>query len=321
MAEGVNLARDLVNEPANIANPVGIADRVTKFFAGMNVEVDIHDEKYLEENGFGGIIAVGKGSNIPPRLVVIKYTPKKDSAPIALIGKGVCFDSGGLDLKPREGMERMKIDMAGAAAVIGTIYVIAKLSLPVNVIGVVPLVENMPSGNATKPGDVVRMYNGKHVEIVNTDAEGRLILADALAFAEKNFSPKHLIDLATLTGACVVALGNRIAGIMGNDKELINTLIRIGRETDELLWELPLHDEYRDDLKSEVADLRNIGRNRVAGAIIGGLFLSEFIDSTSWVHLDIAGVVYSDKDRELYPKGATGFGVKLLVSYIMNAIR
>lgn len=211
--------------------------------------------------------------------------------------------------------------MAGAAAVIGTIYVIAKLSLPVNVIGVVPLVENMPSGNATKPGDVVRMYNGKHVEIVNTDAEGRLILADALAFAEKNFSPKHLIDLATLTGACVVALGNRIAGIMGNDKELINTLIRIGRETDELLWELPLHDEYRDDLKSEVADLRNIGRNRVAGAIIGGLFLSEFIDSTSWVHLDIAGVVYSDKDRELYPKGATGFGVKLLVSYIMNAIR
>lgn len=318
VADGVNLTRDLVNEPANIANPVEIAQRVKEIFTGLNVEVDVYDEKYLEKNGFGGIIAVGKGSNVPPRLVVIKYLPLSNEKPLVFVGKGVCFDSGGLDLKSREGMELMKIDMAGAATVIGAIYSIAKLALQINVIGVVPLVENMPSGKATRPGDVIKMYNGKYVEVANTDAEGRLILADALAFAEKNFNPSRIIDLATLTGACVVALGKRIAGIMGNKNELISELLRVGRDINELLWELPLHEEYKEGLKSDVADLRNIARDRSAGAIVGGLFLSEFIERVPWAHLDIAGVAYSDKDRELCPKGATGFGVRLLVKYVLR---
>jgi len=318
IAEGVNLARDLVNEPANEANPVKLANFVTNIFSGLNVKVTIYDEKYLQENGFGGIIAVGKGSDVPPRLVVIEYNPVNGQRPVALVGKGVCFDSGGLDLKTREGMERMKIDMAGAAAVIGTIYSIAKLSILVNVVGVIPLVENMPSGKATKPGDVIKMYNGKYVEVVNTDAEGRLILADAISFVERRFRPRYIIDLATLTGACVIALGNKIAGIMGNDKELINDLIKSGEETNELLWELPLHKEYKENLKSEVADLRNISRDRGAGAIIGGLFLSEFLDNSSWAHLDIAGVVYSDKESSLNPRGATGFGVRLLLNFLIN---
>ncbi len=320
IAESVNLTRDLVNEPANEANPVKLANRVKKLFEGMNVKVTVYDENYLDTNGFGGIIAVGKGSEIPPRLVVIEYMPLSNEKPIALVGKGVCFDSGGLDLKTREGMERMKIDMAGAAAVIGTIYGLARLSIPVNIVGVVPLVENMPSGKATKPGDVVRMYNGKYVEVVNTDAEGRLILADAISFAEKHYDPKYIIDLATLTGACVIALGNKIAGIMGNNSELISNLIKSGREVGELLWELPLYEEYKENLRSEVADLRNISRDRGAGAIIGGLFLSEFVAKSSWAHLDIAGVVYSDRDKSLSPKGATGFGVRLLINFLEKSV-
>lgn len=318
IAEGVNLARDLVNEPANKANPVKLADFILNTFSKLNVKVTVYDEIYLQRHGFGGIIAVGKGSDVPPRLVVIEYYPVNGEKPIALVGKGVCFDSGGLDLKTREGMERMKIDMAGAAAVIGTIYSLARLSVPINVVCVIPLVENMPSGKATKPGDVIKMYNNKYVEVVNTDAEGRLILADALSFVEKRFKPRYIIDLATLTGACVIALGNKIAGIMGNDKKLVNDLINCGKEINELLWELPLHKEYKEKLKSEVADLRNVSRDRGAGAIIGGLFLSEFLDNSPWAHLDIAGVVYSDRESPLASIGASGFGVRLLLNFLIR---
>ena len=321
ICSAVEVARDLVNQPAKDANPVSLAQFFKSLFKNIkNVSIEIFDEKRLEKEKFGGVIAVGKGSEIPPRLMIVKYLPLKNEKPYVLIGKGVCFDAGGLQMKSREGMRNMKIDMAGAAVVMAAVYAIARLQLPVNIIVIVPLVENLPSGKATKPGDVIEMYNGKKVEIAHTDAEGRLILADAIAYAERNLNPEAIIDLATLTGACVIALGRRIAGIMGNNKKLITMLKEIGDEIGEYLWELPLFEEYRELIKSDIADIKNIGDGS-AGAIIGGLFLKEFVEKTPWVHIDIAGVSWTNKDIFIYPKGATGYGVRLLVEFIKKAIQ
>ena len=318
--EGVNIARDLVNEPAGIRNPETFAEFARIIFAESNVQVEIFDFEELKEMGFEGIIAVGKGSKIKPRLVILKYMQGNDK-PIVLVGKGVTFDSGGLNLKTREGITYMKVDMAGAAAVLAAIYNIDRLQLKTNLIGIIPLVENMPSGEATKPGDVIKIYKGKTVEILNTDAEGRLILADAISYAANELDPKYIIDLATLTGACVIALGNKMAGLMTNSDELRKLIINVSKETKEKVWELPLEEEYNEMLKSNIADIKNIGEGPFAGAIIGGLFLKHFTKNKKWAHLDIAGVTYITKKHPTYGTGATGYGVKLLTQLITNITR
>ncbi|MGQ4892670.1 MAG: leucyl aminopeptidase [Candidatus Njordarchaeia archaeon] len=315
--EGVNMARDLINEPASIRNPQTFAEFTEMIFAESNVQVEILDYEELVEKGFEGIIAVGKGSKVKPKFVILKYM-QGSNKPIVLVGKGVTFDSGGLDLKTREGITYMKIDMAGAAAVLATIYNIEKLQLKVNLVGLIPLVENMPSGEATKPGDVIHIYKGKTVEILNTDAEGRLILADAISYAANELDPEYIIDIATLTGACAIALGNKIAGLMTNSPELKNIIMEASKETKEKLWELPLEEEYNEMLKSYIADIKNIGDGPFAGAIIGGLFLKHFTKNKKWAHLDIAGVTYITKKDPIYGTGATGYGVKLLTQLINN---
>ncbi len=313
-ARATFIARDLGNEPPNEVYPASLAERVQTLFEGTTVDVEIHSYDWLQEKGFGGIIAVGKGSANKPRLIVLKYLPT-GKKPVLLVGKGVSFDSGGINLKPTGYIEDMKLDMSGAAAVIGAIYAAAEIKLKRDVVGLVPAVENMPSGEATRPGDVIRMFNGKTVEVWNTDAEGRLILADALAYGFKRFKPEAAVDLATLTGACKVALGNRVAGVMGNDRELVEKLKAAGKRVQEELWELPMHKHYAEPLKSEVADVRNAAEKSYGGAIMGAKFLENFV-SGKWAHLDIAGPAISDKPWLWNPKGGTGFGTRLIIEWL-----
>lgn len=317
VAQAVNFTRDLVSEPANALPPEQFAKSVKDRLSEFPVNIRVLDERELRDAGFGGVIAVAKGSSNPPRLLVAEY--KRDSdAPLALLGKGVIFDSGGLNLKVQGGIERMFTDKAGAAAVVGALYAAALLGVNEHLLAVAPLVENLPSGSATRPGDIIRMHNGRTVEVANTDAEGRLILADALSFTEQEFSPREMIDVATLTGAKMVALGPMFGAIMGNSRELNATLIREGESVLEHLWELPLPDEYSSMLRSVRANLRNVASEdrRDAGCIIGGLFLKNFVESTPWAHLDIAGCAYSEGDASIFGKGATGFGVRLLLKHI-----
>lgn len=268
----------------------------------------------------GGILSVAKGSHQLPRFIVLEYRGgSADKRPTVLVGKGITFDSGGISLKPREGMERMKDDMAGAAAVMGAVMAVAGLRLPVNVIGLVPAAENLPGGGAYKPGDIVRTMSGQTVEIVNTDAEGRMILSDALFYAQR-FKPAAVIDLATLTGACLVALGSAASGVMGNDPALVKLLRRAGEATGERLWELPLWDEYGEIMKSDVADLKNAGGPH-AGTITAAWFLQRFVGKSRWAHVDIAGTAWEEKGRPYQPKGATGVGVRLLVEYLKATVR
>jgi len=261
-----------------------------------------------------GLLAVNRGSTEEPRFIIIRYKPAKAKKKVALIGKGITFDSGGLSLKPARSMETMKLDMAGGAAVIGAMSRLPNLRPPIEVIGYIPTTDNLPSGSAQKPGDIIRYLNGKSVEVLNTDAEGRLILADGLALAAKE-KPDFMINLATLTGACMVALGNEVAGIFGNHRPLVDSLIDCGREAGEKLWQLPLVKEYRDDIKSSVADIKNIGGSH-GGAITAALFLQEFVGSIPWAHLDIAGPAFAEKERLTCPKGGTGYGVMTLLKYL-----
>lgn len=318
LCRGVSLARDLVSHPANVATTGylaaaahGIAER-----HGLTCRVLERDE--LEKLGMNALVAVGKGSVEPPRLIVLEYhgSTAKES-PLVLVGKGVTFDSGGISIKPSAGMEEMKTDMAGAAAVLGIMEAAAGLGLPVNLIAVIPTAENMPDGRAYKPGDVLTTMSGQTVEITNTDAEGRLILCDALHYARTVYKPAALIDLATLTGACVVALGHEASGLMGTDKRLVDSLIKAGERCGERLWELPLWDSYGDVLKSDIADLKNAG-SRDGGSITAGWFLKQFTGKTRWAHLDIAGTAWSDKALPCSPKGATGVGVRLLIEYLQG---
>lgn len=317
VAEAVNFTRDLVSEPANALPPDQFVKAVKDKMSKLDVNIKVFDENELKDAGFGGVIAVAKGSINPPRLLIAEYT-RDSGAPLALVGKGVIFDSGGLNLKVQGGIERMFTDKAGAAAVVGALYAAALLGARRHLLAVAPLVENMPSGSATRPGDIIRIHNGKTVEVANTDAEGRLILADALSYTENEFSPKEMIDVATLTGAKMVALGPLFGAVMGNTHELNATLIMEGESVLERLWELPLPDEYSAMLKSSRANLRNVASEdrRDAGCIIGGLFLKNFVRSTPWAHLDIAGCAYSEADTSLFGKGATGFGVRLLLKHI-----
>lgn len=310
---GVNSARNLANKPANQLTPSDLKDYVSETFKNhKNIEVSILEKPELEKQKFGALLAVAKGSVESPALILIHYRPgRKTSRKIALVGKGVTFDSGGISIKPSASMEEMKYDMSGAAAVIGSMEVVASYKPKYEVIAAIPAVENMPGGNAVKPGDVVTAYNGKTIEIINTDAEGRLILADALAYVQKEYSPKFTIDFATLTGACVVALGDKTAGLFSNSNKLVKLLEEAGKHSGDAVWSMPMNDIYNKDIESDVADLKNLGE-RWAGAITAAKFLEAFVDKQQWAHIDIAGTAYGVKHIDYLGKGATGFGVRLI---------
>ncbi len=313
-ATATNLARDLSNEPANALHPADLAAAARKLLAGKGVTVKVKDEKALAAEGFGGIVGVGQGAEHPPRLIELRYAPKGATGEVVLVGKGITFDSGGLSLKPPDSMKTMKTDMSGAAAVLATMSVLADLEVKVPVTGYLASAENMPSGRATRPGDVLTMKNGKTVEVLNTDAEGRLVMADALALGAAS-KPAAIIDVATLTGACVVALGNRYTGLMANDEALAAELLDAAAEAGEPTWRLPLPPEYRKDIESDLADLKNVG-DRYGGALFAGLFLQEFVDDRPWAHLDIAGPARSESDDGYLSKGSTGVTVRTLLTWL-----
>jgi leucyl aminopeptidase len=318
IAGGVFGARDLVNEPPSIATPRFLAEYTHRLAEGVpTLGAEVWEPKRIAREGLNGLLAVARGTHEEPRFIVLRHTVEHPRRRIALVGKGITFDSGGLSLKPARSMETMKYDMAGGAAVLHAVSVAAALGLPLEVTAFVPATENLPGGNAQKPGDVIRYTNGKTVEVMNTDAEGRLVLADALVVASRG-APDAIIDVATLTGSARVALGGLYACILGNDQALIDDLLAAGRASGEPLWQLPLVREYREDLRSAVADLKNVGTSD-AGAIVAALFLGEFVEGIPWAHLDIAGPAFAEKDGSLAPRGATGYGVRLLVEYLRTA--
>jgi leucyl aminopeptidase len=313
-AAATNLARDLSNEPANAMHPVDLAAAARRLLAGKGVTVKVKDERELAKEGFGGIVGVGQGAEHPPRLVELRYRPAQATGEVVLVGKGITFDSGGLSLKPADSMKTMKTDMSGAAAVVGTMSALADLDVKVAVTGYLAAAENMPSGRATRPGDVLTMKNGTTVEVLNTDAEGRLVMADALALGAAA-KPDAIVDVATLTGACVVALGTRYTGLMGNDEALATELLDAADDAGEPTWRLPLPPEYHKELESDVADLKNVG-DRYGGALTAGLFLQEFVDGRPWAHLDIAGPARAEADDGYLVKGSTGVAVRTLLSWL-----
>jgi len=315
------LARNLGNRPANDLTPEAFATAAKEMAEDApKLRVTIFGMKELQKEKMGGILGVSQGSVEEPRVIVIEHRPKKPKKSVVLVGKGVTFDSGGISIKPAAGMGWMKYDMCGAATVMGVMRAVAELDLPIKVVGLIPAVENMPSGTATKPGDILTTASGKTVEVDNTDAEGRLILADILHYSAR-FNPDIVIDYATLTGACVVALGHEAAGMMGNDEELLDTLCNLGEVVGERVWPMPLYDEYLSYLKSEWADIKNAG-SRWGGAVTAGTFLKQFVpEKVSWVHLDIAGVAYNEKKHNGLPKGASGFGVVLTVAFLEDLLK
>jgi leucyl aminopeptidase len=318
-ATATNLARDLSNEPANNLHPADLARAAEQAVSGKGVRVRILDERELREGGFGGITGVGQGAIDPPRLVEMVYEPANPVGRVVLVGKGITFDSGGLSLKPPDSMVTMKTDKSGAAAVVGVMSVLGELGVQVAVTGYLAAAENMPSGTAIRPGDILTMKNGKTVEVLNTDAEGRLVMADALALGAEQ-DPDAIIDVATLTGACMVALGMKYTGLMGNEPALTAELLDASREAGEPTWELPLPDEYTKELDSEVADMKNVG-SRWGGALTAGLFLKEFVAGRPWAHLDIAGPSRNESDDAYTPKGSTGSAVRTLLTWLERRSR
>ena len=312
--EGTFFARDLVSEPPNILNPKEYANRLLKL-RKLGIKVTVYNETQMKNLGMNSLLGVGRGSVNESFLVTLEWNGnKKDKkAPLSFVGKGVCFDTGGISLKPAKFMEEMKYDMAGSAVVAGLIQTLATRKAKVNAVGVVGLVENMPGGNAQRPGDIVKAYNGKTIEVLNTDAEGRLVLADALSFTESKFKPRFMIDLATLTGAIIMALGEEYAGLFSNNDDLSNKIFNVGEKVKEKVWRLPLHNNYDKLINSSIADMQNINYSGGAGSITAAQFLQRFVTSkTPWAHLDIAGMAFSKKAANLNPGGATGFGVRLL---------
>jgi leucyl aminopeptidase len=315
-AAAVFLTRDLVSEPANVIYPETLAAAAEQL-TEVGVEVETLDEPKMRDLGMNALLAVGQGSARPSRVVVMQWYGAKGSdgaqnQPLAFVGKGVTFDTGGISIKPAAGMGDMKWDMAGSAVVIGLLRLLAARKARVNAVGVVGLVENMPSGTAQRPGDIVTSMSGQTIEVLNTDAEGRLVLADALWYCQQHFKPRLIVDLATLTGAVIVALGHHRAGLFSNNDELADRLIEAGKAVGEQVWRLPLADSYDREIDSDAADMKNIGGGRAAGSIIGAQFVQRFIDDVPWAHLDIAGTAWSTKDTAIVPKGATAFGVRLL---------
>ena len=316
-ASAVFFARDLVSEPSNVIYPETLAAQAATL-AGLGVSVEILDENEIRELGMNALLGVAQGSARPPRVVVMEWRGSGDkrSPPLAFIGKGVTFDTGGISIKPAAGMGEMKWDMAGSAVVIGLMQLFAARKAKVNAVGVVGLVENMPSGTAQRPGDIVTSMSGQTIEVLNTDAEGRLVLADALWYCRDRYKPRLMIDLATLTGAVVVALGHHRAGLFSNNDELAGQLIAAGKAVGEEVWRLPLDESYDREIDSDAADMKNIGSGRAAGSILGAQFIQRFVDDVPWAHFDIAGVAWSSKDAPTVPKGATAFGVRLLDQFV-----
>lgn len=323
LAEGVALARDLISEPGNVLYPETLAQHALAL-SELGVKVKILDEGQMKKLGMNALLGVAQGSANPPRLVTLEWEgdkKSKNTAPVCFVGKGVTFDSGGISLKPGSGMEKMKYDMSGAAAVIGAMKALAGRKAKANVVGVVGLVENMPSGTAQRPGDVVVSASGQTIEIINTDAEGRLVLADALWYAQETFKPRCIVDLATLTGAIIMALGQEYAGLFSNDDTLSVQLAQSGKTVEEPLWRLPLGDAFDKMVDSDIADMRNSTNMRDAGSITAAQFLQRFVKKgTPWAHLDIAGVSWREKDHVLSAKGATAFGVRLLDRFVSDTV-
>ncbi|MDY6792444.1 MAG: leucyl aminopeptidase [Thermodesulfobacteriota bacterium] len=318
VCRGTVLTRDWVNTPSNDKRPEQFARSIATAAKKANLKVNVLSENILRQKKFGAMLAVAKGSGSKPCMVALEYKPKTFKKTIVLVGKGVTFDSGGINLKPTGSLETMKMDMAGAATVASALIATAAVKPKVRVIGVLPIVENMLSGDATRPGDIVKSFSGKTVEIGNTDAEGRLILADAMSYAIKQYKPQVLIDMATLTGACVVALGEKLAGVFSADHDLAEMIIQSGEKLHERCWRLPLPEDYKELLKSDFADINNMPNTRWGGAITAALFLSEFVSDTRWAHIDIAGPAYNKKENAYCPAGGTGFGVRLICDVIQK---
>jgi len=317
IAAAVKWVRDLVNQPANYATPAILADEALRMAQATGLSFQALGPAEMRQLGMGALLGVAQGSVQEPRLIILEHNPSgAQTAPVVLVGKGITFDSGGISLKGREGMEWMKEDMAGAAAVMGTMQAVAALRIPQRVVGLMPATENLPSGNAYKPGDVLKAITGKTIEVISTDAEGRLILADALGYAQR-YNPAAMIDLATLTGACVVALGNLAAGLFSNNDDLAGKIEAASQATHEKVWRMPLWKEYAEQIKSDVADMKNSG-GRPAGSITAAMLLSKFVGDFAWAHLDIAGVSGTEKDSPYQPKGATGYGVRLLTQLLRD---
>jgi leucyl aminopeptidase len=319
IGDSMNFTRDLANEPPNILHPTEMSERARKMAKEAGLKFEVLDEAEMEKLGMGSLLSVSIGSEQPAKLIVLRYEPKKSSGKkgelLALVGKGITFDTGGISIKPSEGMEAMKYDMSGAATVIGTMRAIGLMKPSIPVIGVVAAAENMPDGKATRPSDVVTASNGKTIEILNTDAEGRLVLADAVAYAEKQ-GATTIIDMATLTGAVIIALGDLNTGIMGNDQELVDEIIQCGKQAGEDFWQLPVSKEYSKGIKSDIADIKNIGPSRKAGTIMGAVFIQEFVENARWAHLDIAGTAWSDAAKPHQSKGPTAVALRTLLKLV-----
>lgn len=314
IVKGVQLARDLVNMPPNVATPTKMAEIATQIASTHQMKLTIGDRAWAAEHKMGGFLAVAKGAGEEPKFIVLEHNgDREDLDTIVLVGKGITFDTGGISIKPTQNMGLMKTDMGGAAAVLGAMKVVGMLNIPLRVIGITPCTENMPDANAYRPADVIKASNGKTIEIISTDAEGRMVLADGLVYAAR-YKPKAVIDLATLTGACVVALGDTAAGMFTADDDLRDKLLSAGKTTHERVWPLPLWDDYKEYIKSDVADIKNSG-GRWGGAATAAIFLKQFTDFP-WVHLDIAGVAHSEKGKPYSPAGATGYGVRLLTEFL-----
>jgi leucyl aminopeptidase len=315
IAEATNFARELINEPANVITPTELARHAEEAAKEYGLEIDVLDDARMKDLGMGAFLGVAQGSAEPGKIIVLTYTPETESKEtIAIVGKGITFDTGGISIKPSDGMEKMKYDMAGGATTIGAMRAIAQLKPPVKVIGIVPTTENMPGGRAQRPGDVVRAMTGKTIEVINTDAEGRLILADAVAYARKLGATK-IVDLATLTGAVSIALGDVYVAILGSDQAWIDQVLAAGKKAGEKIWQLPLDKDYREQIKSEIADIKNIG-GRKAGTITGAYFIREFVEDTPWAHLDIAGTAWNETAKPHLAVGPTGVSLRTLVNLV-----
>ena len=318
IGSAVNYSRDLGNHPANILTPTYLVNEAKEISKSNNFKLKVIDVKDFQKLGLGSFYGVAMGAEEPAKFIIAEYSGgSKDEKPFALIGKGLTFDTGGISLKPPPRMDEMKFDMCGGATVFGLMKAVSKLQPKLNIIFAIGATENMPGGKAMRPGDIIKAYNGKTIEVLNTDAEGRLVLADVLSYVDKNYKPSAMIDFATLTGAVLIALGDRASGIMGNNDKLINDIKNSSDETGEKVWQLPLWEEYCKDVKSQIADIKNLGRSRLAGTISAGAFLKEFVGKTPWVHIDIAGTAWGPKEPSYMPKtGATGVAVRLIYNLI-----
>ena len=317
VGEAVSYVRDLCNHPANVVTPTYMAKEARKLAKDSRVHCRVLDRPQMQRLGMGAMLGVARGSHEPPKFIIVEYRGgPRGQRPVALVGKTVTFDSGGISIKPADNMEQMKADMTGGAAVLAAVGAAARERLPLNIVGIIPATENMPGGRATKPGDILTSLSGKTIEVINTDAEGRLILADALTYARR-YHPEVLVDIATLTGACTVALGQHAIGVLGNNEPLIEELRRAGEEAGERAWPLPLWEDYYEQIKSDVADMRNTG-GRPGGTITAAAFLSKFVGDAVWAHLDIASTDWSERERAYIPKGPTGVGARLLIQFLRN---